>query len=449
LRSKFSLACVCFLLYAAYFLILTVVRIAANSQHVLLMEEASTSFVNVAFFSMGLQHDPVATSIGAYWIFWLGSWLPSPPDLFYGRAVKVIFVASVPMWIFLLLHLRFQMGRLAAVATSLGIGLLPGILSYGWYALDTSLDLPFALAALFFAMGQSSWNIVLSGLLLGQALLTYGESLIFVPAISIVWLHHFRGGRALAALGAVLASLAPLVAAVLWWRNVQTLILGGGASVHYPMWHIFKSVALDFAKHNVSYYFFSNGRPAMGSIWIAGLAAIATIVAVLKWRKRWIWLSILASGAVVMLVSGGPPGVRRLLPVVIALGVITGFLFVEMDSRFRLSVRSIGLVLILYLAFGAYRYWDDLRAQRLQIPRDFRFENLPGLNMAESLHAMAEGKAPAPTDFRVYDPQRTLGVLYLMSRPHPVVDQDALLRYFEPDAPPLDASEPRFGRLLP
>src|SRR5262249_21922130 len=122
LKFRSPLTAVCLLLYGVYFLILTTIRIAANSQHVLLMEEASTSFVNVAFFAMRLQHDMVATSIGAYWIFWIGSLLPSPPGLFYGRAVKVIFMASTPVWVFLLLHVRFRMERLAAIGVSLGVG---------------------------------------------------------------------------------------------------------------------------------------------------------------------------------------------------------------------------------------------------------------------------------------------------------------------------------------
>jgi len=207
-------------------------------------------------------------------------------------------------------------------------------------------------------------------------------------------------------------------------------------------------MTMDLFVRGSSYYFITYGRPALGSLWIGLVALAATLFSLRDWRQNWAWLSIIGMSIVVSLSSGGPPGIRRAVPAVVALGILSTLFLVELSKRFKPAVAGVVAAAILaHLSISAYGYWVDL-ADRHILVQDFPFENLPGLNMVQSLAAMRDGLAPVPTDFQKYDPDRTLGILYMTARRRPVVSAEHLLGSAAVLDILIDPHETRFQRLL-
>ncbi len=418
----------CCVLYLLYFGVLTALRSAANSHGVLLVEEACSSFVNVGYTSLGLQHDTVDSNAGAYWIFLLGSWLSPSPSLFYGRAVKTVFMASVPVWIFLLLHVRLQLSRSASLVSSLAISVLPGVLSFGWLALDTSLDIPFALAACYFAFGTSVTSLALSGLLFGQAAITYGSSVLFAPGLAVLWVQQFRKGNRWGALSAFAGVLVPAIAVIAWCRNMQSLVVGGALGDSFSAAYKLRFVITDLLFENVSYYFLTNGRAALGPLWIAILAVVATCVSIYFFRRDWFWLSVVVSGIAVTLLSGGPPGIRRIVPMLIAMGILATQQLVQVAAIRPAFGWVAAAAILLHLGSEVYSYSLDLASEPFGgRETSFKFQTVGGRNVEQTFAAIRDGELPVPTDPDQYDLDRTMGVLHVMGRAHPVVSSQLLL----------------------
>ncbi len=418
----------CAALYLFYFGVLTALRLAANSHGVLLVEEACSSFVNVAYISLGLQHDTVDSNPGAYVIFLLGSWLWPNPSLFYGRAVKTVFMASIPAWIFLLLHVRLHLSRPVSLVSSLAISLLPGVLNFGWLAVDMSLDIPFALAACYFALGTSVAATALSGMLFGLAVITYGSSLSFAPGLAVLWFQQFRNGNRWGALSAFAGVLVPLIAVIAWCRNIQSLAVGGALGDSFSATYKLRFVIADLLFENVSYYFMTNGRAALGPLWIAIFAVLATCVSIHFFRRDWFWLSVVGSGIAVTLLSGGPPGIRRVVPMLIAMGILATQRLAQV-AAIRPAVGWIAAAaILLHLGIETYSYSLDLAREPFGgLETSFKFQTAGGRNVEQTFATIRDRQLPVPTDPDQYDLDRTMGVLFVMGRAHPVVSSQLLL----------------------
>jgi len=394
---------VCVLLWVGSFAWLDWFVVAANQQQTLTAEEASSTFVNVAFLEHRLQHHRLSTNFYGYVLFWLGSRVLGV-SLFYGRVVKAVWISLLPVLMFLYLWRRKSLAWPYAMFAAALTVLIPGVISTGFLAMDTGMDAVFGMAALLLA-GYSQPRIrLISPLLLGTAILTYGSGLYFVPAVLYEWFRRSPSRVWWLWAGALLC--APALAAILWWTNVQTLVVGGGKPSLTGIGPNLLSMALQLFWRGDSYYFFSNRRPALGNPLLA-----AAGVAGLWFARRESRDLLMLAGTAIMLyaITGGVIGVRRLVPLELAL--ICGV--VLLTARLPKSVAGVAAVAALaVLMFSAVQQRKEIAEGRIVLPHDFEFRLLPGQTQQQTFASLAAGGA-MPTDG--YEADRTGSVLYLLT----------------------------------
>jgi hypothetical protein len=165
-------------------------------------------------------------------------------------------------------------------------------------------------------------------------------------------------------------------------------------------------MVLELSWRGDSYYFFSNGRPALGNplLVVAGMAGLWLA------RRDSRDLLLLAGTAIVLYaITGGVIGVRRLVPLELAL--ICGVALLA--ARLPKSVASVAAVVALaVLMFSAVQQRREIAQGRIVLPHDFEFRLLPGQTQQQTFASLAAG-GTMPTDG--YEADRTGSVLYLLT----------------------------------
>lgn len=439
------------LLYAIVFAVSITLALAANSQGVLTKEEASSSFVNPTFLEFRLQHHVFSTNFYGYAYFWLTSHLVR--GLFYGRTAKVAIIASLPCFLYLYLRKGFALGAFQASLAALGVTLLPGILCFSWMGIDTGMEVPIGCCALWLALYDSTAAILASSFLAAISAETYGAGLAFLAAVAASQGWRLRSpSRRAAVLAGFGVMAAALVFPALWWTNVQTLWTGGaGGPQFHGLGQRLAQLAGELGIRGDSYYFFSNGAPAMGSPWIAllGLAGLAS--SVLR-DKRGTWPLLLICGTSVILygLAGSVTGVRRAQPLVLALGIFGWLLlWTVWTSRSRLLRCGASLAMLLWMAVVSYEWFtvrQGLLFSRIALPHDFDFHVPAGYTMAGTVSGLLNSSLRLPQDLAGYEPDRTLCMLYLLGKPAPLYSPQEIISRCDRHGWSIPSNAPRFLR---
>ena len=429
-------------LYFWQLLLLTYLRLGLDSQPAFLFEEAGSSILDVLYFTHRLQVCQVTTNIASYLIFWTGLQLTPDAGVTYGRTVKTIVMAAIPPLTYLLLHCRLNRPPLVSALASIATGLLPAVFYYSVFALDMAMDVPFGLLALYFAFGKGRLSPVLAGFTLTFSALAYGSGMAFGPPVLYLLWQHPR--RAFAISSAALAGGALAAAAALYWTNTQVLFLGNGSGGGY----FFKGVwflIYELFRRGTSYYFTMPGISALGLFPIGFLALGGIYHGVTHWRTYAIWLILALSSFLLASASGVPLGIRRAVPLVVALGVLSAG-FIE-DALRRISWRpahfAVPALCLAWLLAGTvvvehhWRNGDWIRD-------DYAFpKTQPSIDA--SIEDYRLRLVPPPPATPLFGMRMTYAILHLLTLPDPVVTFEQT--HAAPDT--VDAGMPLFPRDAP
>lgn len=422
--------------------------LAANRQGLLTKEEASSAFVNPTFLQLRLQHHLYGTNFYAYVLFLFGGHLTT--GLFYARYVKAAAMAFLAPIVYLYLRRRFSFTFWEAFAAALAVGLLPGVMCFSWLGVDFGLETPIGFLALWLALFSRPAAIVASCLLAAVAASSYGAGLVFLP---VVLLHQWPRLRQPELQIAVLAGLGAAAAALLfpvfWWTNIQTLFVGGGSALTGGAIGRLGALWREILLRGESYYFFSNGAPALGNAWIGAVALIGMAVAAVRQPSRsWPLLAIACSAVGIYAIAGNVIGVRRAIPLVVSLGIFAA-VFIRMAAaaapRRRAAVFTAAMLAMILSEAAAYnRIRRDLSDARIALPRDFDFRIEPGATMVSTVAALAGGSLDLRGELEGYEPDRTLCILYRLTQPAPAIGAGELVERCDRHGWSIPSGSPRF-----
>lgn len=420
------------LLYAVQCCLMLALVFAANMQPLLTKEEASTSFVDPTFLQLHLQHHLFETNFYTY-VYLLGA-SRIIPGLVYARFAKVVVMAFLPPLMCLYLRRRFLFTGSQAFLAAFAIGLLPGVICFSWIGTEYGLETTAGFLALWLALFEFPLAIVASCVAGALALGSFGSGLVFIP---VVWGHHLprlqnRKLRTAVILGSIVAALMALFP-LIWWTNAQTLFMGGGRPHLAGGLNRLGSLLQELFLHGSSYYYFSNGLPALGSI-VIGLACVAGIIAMgfREPSRSWPILVLAAGSLAVYAIAGNVIGVRRAIPLVVSLGICGALLLRSVTGRGfgpRMVFYGILSAVIVYELANYNRIRTGLATSEIALPYDFDFRIPPGKTMAETIRAFTDQSLKLPEDLDGYEPDRTLSILYRLSLPNPIVKaRDLIVR---------------------
>lgn len=403
---------------------------AANSQRLLLGEEASSTFRDPIFLKAHLQHNPFATWWGGNVSFWLGQQLVPPRSLFWGRSWKGFLLALLPALVFLYGRLRLALSAPAAAAAGLLSGIIPLWYGFAWLSGESGLETVLGLGALIL-LATRRWPLMLAGTaLLAFAPLVYAAAWAFVPAAAIEFARGLRGrgaGERLA-VAAAAALLAGLVLSLpsLWWTNRMTLFVGGGELL-WPPWRLLSRNARALWEGLIvrggGYYYFSR-FPALSNPWLAAAAAAGFLLAARRWRAWWPALLPALSILGICLVAGGEPGIRRvqmLAPLAaLTLGGLLDRTAAALAPRFgRRAGRAAATLLFASLAAGpayqAFALADQLERREIRLALDYPFPIVPGRTMQESVEVFLAAPELLLDGRHVFETDRTLAILHTLA----------------------------------
>lgn len=394
-----------------------------NHSNIFTREESHSSFVDVLYFEHRLQASEYATNIAAYLVYWLGFHLTIGPDLFYGRFVKAIIMAAIAPLTYCLLrrHHTWQFSLLTAAA----LGLMPGIYLYSALGIDIGLELPFGLLALLLATYSQPISSIAAGATLAFSCLCYGAGLAFVVPVAWLLSRHPNPTRRL--LLAATAFLSQFLLAILYWTNVQMLLLGGGEPT--LSWQSsLTSIAGSLLKGEPSYYYSLAGHPALGPFPIPWLSAAALVFACYRWRQHTVWLLLAAASLILGTFSGFPPGVRRVIPFVAATTILTSLLLQSLLARWPRLHLAIGLATTLLLGYDLARVARAWASWKVFIPIDFLYIEPSTLTTS-----------PIPY------PRVQAAIFHMLSRPLTTLSFEQVEATPDPNDPPFPANATRFS----
>jgi hypothetical protein len=439
------------LLYAIFFAAAISLVFAANSQELLTKEEASSGFVNPTFLAFRLQHHIFSTNFYAYVYLWLASHLL--PGLFYARFAKAAIMALLPCFVYLYLRKGFEFGSLQAFLAALAVSILPGYITFSWIGTDTGMETPIGWCALWLALFDTPAAILASSFLAALSAECYGAGVVFLIAVAASHLVRFHRSRLRVLLAGFAVMLAVLLVPVFWWTNVQTLMTGGAGdpTIHGAGGRLV-SLAKELFLRGDSYYFFSNGAPALGAGFIE-LIVIAGFITVLLQDRRRAWplilISVLSTG--IYAVAGNVGGVRRVIPLVVCLGVFACLFLKSRATSRMLSVRAAAYgAMAVWLAIAASEFLSvrqGLASGRIQLPRDFDFPIPPGKTMASAIGGILNGSVALPADLAGYEPDRTLSILYVLGKPSPRYSPHEIIQRCDAHGWSIPSDAPRFVRV--
>jgi hypothetical protein len=438
-------------LYVIQLLLILALVVAANRQQLLTKEEASSAFVAPTFLSLRLQHHVYLTNFYGY-VFYF--WASHPVQtLFSCRFVKAAIMAFVTPLVYLYLRRRFFIEGQRAFAASIAIGMVPGLLCFSWLGLEIGLETLLGLLALWLALFESPWLVIASCLAVSLAAGSYGSGFAFFPAVIV---HHLPRLRNPKLRGAVIAGAALAAAVMLfpvfWWTNIQSLWIGGGGHPRTDgavgrIADLFREIFV----HGDSYYFFGGGAPALGIV--VGLAAVLGL-AVMSFRQParcWPLFAVSVCTVGMYGLAGNVPGVRRTLPLVIALAIFAVLLLNSVagrGSRWRAIAFYVPLAVAIAFETGRYNgIRTGLATSRIPLPRDFEFRIPPGSSMAAEIASLASGSVKLPADLQGYEPDRTLCILYRLTLPNPIVSTGEIISRCDRHGWSIPSGSSRFSRL--
>jgi len=419
------------LLYGVQVSLILALVFAAGRQELLTKEEASNTFVNPTFLQLRLQHHLYASNFYGYAFYAFVVHL-MPGFLFYGRFAKAVMMGFLPPILYLYLRRRFLWTGPQAFLAAVAIGLLPGVIDFSWIGTEWGFELLAGFLALWLALFESPLPVIASCAAAAIAAGSYGSGFAFIP---VVLFHQLPRLRKPELKGAVIAggivAAAVLLFPVYWWTNVQALYLGGGerpvvAGAVGRLGDLFHELFV----HGGSYYFFSNGEPALGGI-VIGIASVAGIAAmtIREPARSWPILAIVAGTMAIYAIAGNVIGIRRALPLVVSLGIGAVFLLRAAGGgpirRFVFYGLLSAAILFELREFNSVR--RGLDTAEIPLPRDWDFPIPPGETMAAEIASLANRSRTLPGDLNGYEPDRTLSILYQLTLPHPIVTAGELV----------------------
>ena len=439
------------LLYAIFFAAAITLVLAATSQGLLTKEEASSAFVNPTFLQFHLQHHVFGTNFYGYVYFWLANHIVE--GLFYGRFAKAAVMALLPCFIYLYLRKGFQFGGLPAFAAALGVSVLPGIICFSWLGVDMGIETPIGWCALWLALFDSPAAIVASSFFAALSAECYGAGVVFLIAVAASHWFRFHRSRRMALAAGFGLMLAVLLFPVFWWTNVQTLLTGGAGdpTIHGSRERLV-SLGTELFLRGDSYYFFSNGAPALGAA-IIGLLAIAGLIAVIvrDARRAWPLILICVTSIGIYAAAGNVIGVRRVIPLVVSLAVFACLLLRSLAASSVLFVRAAAYIsMAVWITVAANDFLavrQGLASARIQLPQDFEFRVPPGQTMASTISGLLDGSFRMPQDLAGYEPDRTLSILYVLGKTAPRYSPHELILRCDAHGWSIPSNAPRFVRI--
>jgi hypothetical protein len=437
-------------LYAIQLTLILSIVAAANRQQLLTKEEVTSAFVCPSFLQLRLQHHVFSTNFYNYLFFSITGDIFR--NLYFARFTKAVVMAFLPPLIYLYLRRRFSVERLIAFFSAMAIGFLPGVVCFSWMGIEIGSDTLLAFFALFLALFENSWAIATSLVVAAIAAGFYGSAFIFIPIVLLQQLLRFKQPqwRPPIILGVILM-IAVMLFPIFWWTNVQTLFLGGGRPAATGAITRLAALGRELFLKGDSYYFFSNGAPAFGTLLI-GLVSVAALiyVATRQPSKSWPLLAIAAGTLAVYAIAGNVPGVRRVIPLIVSLGMFAAVAF-GMLARNRTWGIAACLLLLASIAFEL-RADSGIRTaladSRITLPRDFDFRIPEGETMESTLRSFIAGSRKVPDPLEGYEPDRTLALLYRLTQPHPIVSSRDLVAACDGHGWSIPSTKPRLARLL-
>jgi hypothetical protein len=443
------------LLYLIYLAMALILARAANTTGLLTKEEASSAFVNPAFLAWRLQHHVMSTNFYGYVYFWWSSRIVQ--GLFYSRYAKAAAMALTPCFVYLYLCKGYALRGAHAFAAALAISALPGVLCFSWLGIDVGIETPIGFAALWLALYDSTAAIIGSSILAALSVETYGGGLVFLIAVSATHALRLRTAPQRKAVIAGFASMFTVLAfPVFWWTNIQTLVTGGAGDprIHGARDRLILLLHEVFLKGD-SYYYFSNGLPALGSAFV-GLLAVAGICyaafAVIFRRdlRAWPLVLICASALAIYAAAGNVIGVRRIIPMIVCLGIFAVLLLHVLVTNRLPVIRVVGyLAFAIWIATAAYQFSmlrAGLASGSIALPRDFEFRTDPQTTMEATVAQLLSGSRPLPLDLSGYEPDRTLSILYVLGKPPSRPSPQEVIQRCDRHGWSIPSTAPRFAR---
>lgn len=403
---------------------------AADRQQVLSGEELSVSMVAVVSVPAHFQPTVYATNFASHVFYWAFSEVDPAFGLFYGRTFKALAMSLLAPLVYLTARRRLGCGRPAAALAAATAVLLPGVSAFSWLATENGLEALWGLAGLYLATSRRrGW--VLAPVLAGVAVSTYGAGLAWAGAIMAVVAvravrRPWRPGRLLALLASTAVGAGVVIFPLLWWRGGGQIVVGGGTASSPRPGRAITGLLSELALRGHSYYYFTSS-PALGSLALAVVLAVALVVA-LAWRPRiWPWALVLALTVLLYVFSGGVLGVRRAIavPVVgaLALGAAVDLVVRSVGGVRRAvlaGVAALAVLVPLAAQYGGNRSGWAEAAGRHRLPVDWPFPIPAGRTMPQEFAAItAELNSGSTTYDRLADEregERTLATVWLLAQ---------------------------------
>src|SRR5579871_1066146 len=438
------------LLYVLFLAASIALVFAANDQELLTKEEASSGFVNPVFLSFRLQHHVFSTNFYSYAYLWLASHLVH--GLFYARFAKAAILGLLPCFVYLHLRKQFDFGSGQAFLAALAISTLPGYIAFSWIGVDIGMETPIGWGALWLALFDTPAAILASSFFAAVSAECYGAGVVFLIAVAASHLVRFHRSQRLTLAAGFAVMLVVLLVPVFWWTNVQTLFTGGaGDPTRHGAVDRLITLAKELAVRGDSYYFFSDGAPALGSLFIASIAAAGVAVALRDLRRTWPLMLISALSIAIYAIAGNVIGVRRAIPLVVCLGVFACLFLRTLAASRTLSIRAAGYgAMALWLGLCAYDYLNlrsGLASASIPLPRDFDFPIPTGETMASVVEKILNGSAALPPDLAGYEPDRTLAILYLLGKRNEEFSPREIVQRCDAHGWSIPSDSPRFVRI--
>jgi hypothetical protein len=407
---------------------------SANSQRppTLSGEELSVSVAYPLFQADRIQPSRFANNPMAVMWYRIGWATRAVRDPLSARTWKAAVAALGPALLFLL---GLRLGRTIPTAVLPAVALMAtaGFLSFSWVAIEAGLDLPAGIlgvtvASLAFRRPYDLAGPAAAGLILAAAALTYPASLAFVaPAAYFVARQPaadaLRRALRIASLG--VGFLGPVVALKLALHAPTTFLLGGGTQTHEGFAKVAGTLVSDLfvgpGRFGKAGYYYLAGKHAAVSV-IVILMALVGLLGARRARgsarpMAVAGILLISASAVLAMASGGPPGVRRALPAVVGVCMLTAFCPEAIPGKGALHRTLRGaapLLLVLQAVVLQAHLAHELRRGLIRVPRDWTFVGVGSDDIRADARVLA-AMSPEQLDLHLRstqsEPVRTLALV--------------------------------------
>lgn len=436
----------------------------ATAQGVLAGEEMSITQRDTLALSLHWQPSIWSTNAGSQFFYLVSGYLTPHYDLFYARPVKAVAMAFLPVLLYLVARRRLACGPATAVIGAVVATVLPGTTTVAWVGTENGLEALWGVAALYVATSpRRLWPA--APVLAAIAVSNYTAGLAWAAVVVLVCLGRVRSVRdALLVLLGGGAGTALVLSPLAWWDNGGIVVTGGGrAGAELGDWQVrLAEVGHLLVDDGGSYYWFSS-QPMLASRIVAGVLAVAAVVALLRrFRATWPWFAVALAAVGLYVVSSGVPGSRRIVAVAVVAGLLLAPALDGLVRAFpttRWSPRPVVATLVSVLVAaacvvvivpavqGGIGTRAELASGERRLPIDWPFPVDGGGTLTTTLDRLDAGlRAGTMTPDEVGDGwggTRTLAALVSLSERNgrtPPLTTDELLAYYRTseDCRPLD-----------